>query len=83
MVQAMYLSMGLQHDYRKALKNVSAPVLVIHGADDLQTEDASRTYTESFANSRLHVMQNATHFSFYEQPEGFSMVLGEFLGGLE
>ena len=32
MVHAMYFSMGLQHDYREAMKNVTAPVLVIHGA---------------------------------------------------
>jgi proline iminopeptidase len=34
MTWGMYVSMGQRHDYRPALKNVTAPVLVIHGADD-------------------------------------------------
>ena len=34
MVQAMYFSMGRRHDFRGALKNAGAPVLVIHGAKD-------------------------------------------------
>ncbi len=83
MVQALYFSMGLRHDYRQALRAVSAPVLVIHGADDLQTEDASRVYAAAFPNSRLRVIANAAHFSFHEQPEEFAGVVGEFLGELQ
>jgi len=83
MVWATYVSMGTRHDYRGALKDVNAPVLVIHGADDLQTEKASRTYTDSFPNARFHVIQNAAHFAFHEQPEEFAAVTGEFLSELK
>jgi len=83
MVWAMYLSMGTRHDYRDALKDVKAPVLVIHGADDLQSEKASRAYVDAFPNARFHVIEDATHFPFYEQPEEFGTVLGEFLRGLK
>jgi pimeloyl-ACP methyl ester carboxylesterase len=79
MVQAMYFSMGQRHDYRAAVKAVKAPVLVIHGANDLQTEKASRIYVDAFPNARFHVIQNAAHFSFVEQPQEFSAVVGEFL----
>lgn len=82
MVQAMYFSMGQQHDYRKALTTVTAPVLVIHGADDLQSEAVSRIYSDTFPNARFEVVQGATHFPFEEQPQQFAEVVGEFLKGL-
>jgi len=83
MVWAMYVSMGTRHDYRGALKDVKAPMLVVHGADDLQPEEASRIYVDAFPNARFHVTEDATHFSFYEQPEEFAAVVGEFLRGLK
>ena len=83
MVWAMYLSMGTRHEYRDALKDANVPVLVIHGANDLQTEKASRTYVDAFPNARFHVIEDATHFSFYEQPEDFAEVTSEFLSELK
>ena len=80
MVQAMYLSMGTKHDYRAALKTVNAPVLVIHGANDLQPEKASRMYADLFPNAQFQVIQNASHFSFSEQPAEFARIVGVFLG---
>ena len=80
MVQAMYMSMGLKHDYRAALKQVNAPVLVIHGDKDLQPEKASRMYADAFPNVQFQVIQNASHFAFSEQPETFARIVGEFLG---
>jgi pimeloyl-ACP methyl ester carboxylesterase len=66
MVHAMYFSMGLQHDYREALKNVVAPVLVIHAANDFQSEAVSRLYVDAFPNSRFKIVEGATHVSFGE-----------------
>jgi proline iminopeptidase len=83
MVWAMYLSMGTRHDYRSALKGVTVPVLVIHGADDLQPEAASRVYVDAFPRARFHAIEDATHFSFYEQTEEFAAVVGEFLSELK
>ncbi|MFN8457022.1 MAG: alpha/beta fold hydrolase [Anaerolineae bacterium] len=80
MVQAMYFSMGQRHDYREALKVVNAPVLVIHSADDLQPEAATRVYVEAFPNARFQVIEQAGHFAFVEQPTLFAQVVGEFLG---
>ncbi len=72
MVWAQYISMGQRHDYSKALNDVTVPVLVIHGADDLQSESASRLYAEAFPNSEFVVIQNASHFSMEQQPEQFA-----------
>ena len=81
MVWAQYVSMGQRHDYRKALESVTVPVLVIHGADDLQSESASRMYAEAFPNAEFAVIQNASHFSFEEQPKQFAGLVEDFLAG--
>jgi len=83
MTWGMYISMGQRHDYRPALKNVTAPVLVIHGADDLQSEAASRLYEEAFPNAEFTVIENAGHFSFEEQPADFAKIVSQFLSGLK
>jgi proline iminopeptidase len=82
MVQAMYFSMGQRHDYRPALTPVSAPVLVIHGANDLQPEAASRVYAEAFPNATFEVIAEAAHFPFAEQPEVFALLVEQFLSTL-
>ena len=79
MVHAMFLSMGMQHDYRQALRNVKAPVLIMHGEKDLMPLEACKTYDELFPNSRLVVINNAGHFSFDEQPEQFAKAVESFL----
>ena len=83
MVWAMYISMGQRHDYRPALAVVTAPALVIHGADDLQSEDASRIYSQALPNARFAIIQDATHFPFIEQPDEFGRLLADFLAGLQ
>jgi len=87
MVQAMYLSMGKRHDYRAALRRVQAPVLVVHGENDLLPERVSRMYVDSFPNGRLHVVKNgktraagrAGHFLFSDQPDELGRIVGRFL----
>ena len=82
-VHAMFFSMGKKHDYRNALKNVDAPVMVIHAADDMQSEAASRMYADTFPNADFEVIQNSGHFPFHEQPVRFAQVVGPFLSSLE
>jgi proline iminopeptidase len=82
MVQAMYLSMGRRHDYRDALHKVNAPVLVLHGDRDLQTEEASRLYAEHFPNARFETINRAGHFAYADQPEIFAVKVGSFLNRL-
>lgn len=79
MVWAQYVSMGRRHDYRPAFSEVDAPVLVIHGRNDMQSESASRMYADAFPNAEFAVIDEATHFAFGEQPEKFAEVVTEFL----
>lgn len=79
MVWAQYISIGQRYDLRPTLADVSVPVLVIHGADDLQTEAASRLYVDAFPNAEFVVIEDATHFAFGEQPEEFAQIVTEFL----
>jgi proline iminopeptidase len=79
MVQAIYLGMGTRHDYRPALKAVTAPVLVLHGADDLQPEAASRLYSDAYPHAQFQIIPKATHFMFEEQPEAFAAAVRVFL----
>jgi proline iminopeptidase len=83
MAWAQYLSLGQRHDYRPALREVSVPVLVLHGANDLQSESASRMYSETFPNAQFAVIPSAGHFSFEEQPKTFERLVADFLAGLE
>jgi pimeloyl-ACP methyl ester carboxylesterase len=53
-----------------------APVLIVHGEDDLLPEQNSRMYADCFPNARLHMMRKrnsaggvAGHFLFDDQPE--------------
>jgi proline iminopeptidase len=79
MVWAGYVSMGQRHDYRPALRKVDVPVLVIHGADDLQSEAATRLYVEAFPNAEFAAIENAGHASFEDQPDQFTAIVKSFL----
>jgi proline iminopeptidase len=83
-VQAIYLSMGKRHDYRAALRAVEAPVLVVHGSEDIfQPEGASRSYAEALPNAQFRIVEGAGHFPFYSEPDAFAQIVGEFLSELE
>jgi proline iminopeptidase len=84
MVQAMYLSMGRQHDYRRALATITAPTLVIHGQRDIVPVAVSRTYAEGIFGARFVVLpaaqnQGVDHFPFADETVGFGQAVGEFL----
>ncbi|UCC51398.1 MAG: alpha/beta hydrolase [Anaerolineaceae bacterium] len=79
MVHAMYLSMGQRHDYRPAMESVTAPVLIVHAADDFQAEAASRTYLDVFPHAQFETIADAGHMVFYDQPAQFAEVVSEFL----
>ncbi|MFB3829493.1 MAG: alpha/beta fold hydrolase [Bryobacteraceae bacterium] len=82
MVPAMYLGMGRRHDYRPALRAVEAPVLVVHGAADMQPESATRTYVAALPKASLTVIPGAGHFPFADQPRRFTAALAAFLDAL-
>lgn len=79
MVHALYLSLGMKYDLREYVKKISAPVLVIHGASDIQPELASQEYAALVQKGIFKVMAGASHFAFDEKPEEFAALLSDFL----
>lgn len=83
-VKAIYVSIGKRHDYRDSLQAVKAPVLVVHGPEDIyQLKGASRSYAGAFLEAESRLVEDAGHFPFYAQPDLFARVVGEFLGESE
>lgn len=79
-VQGIYMSMGMSYDHRPALKSIDVPVLVLHGADDIQSEEASRTYSNTFPNATFVSIPKAGHFMWLDNEAAFIEAIKEFLG---
>ena len=78
-VHALYLSLGMKYDLREYVKRIQAPVLVIHGARDIQPEAASRQYAALVQNGIFKVIEGASHFAPEETPEEFASAIRDFL----
>lgn len=79
MPYATFLSLGRRHDWRAALARVTAPVLVVHGAEDLQPEAQSRSVAALFADARFVAIPGAGHFVQEEQPGALARAVRDFL----
>jgi proline iminopeptidase len=79
---AAFCGMGKHHDYSAALRAIHAPVLVIHGANDLQPESASRHFAAYFGGSRFVTVEGAGHFVFDDRPQEFAAAVRGFLTDL-
>ncbi|MGW1001129.1 alpha/beta fold hydrolase [Streptomyces sp. NPDC002520] len=67
-------------DYRPLLARVTAPALLVVGADDTYTPVAdAEAMHRALPYSRLHVVDRAAHMPNLERPEEFGKVLAEFL----
>ena len=65
------------------LRRIEAPVLAIHGADDVITDPAqARKLVAGVRNGRAEFVANAGHAVQRDQPEEFLRLVGEFLGSL-
>jgi proline iminopeptidase len=74
---AIVAQFGAGLDLRAGLREVHAPVLVIHGKQD-PLETAGEVH-EAFPGSKLEMIDQAGHFPWLEQPETFYRVLDRFL----
>lgn len=67
---------------RPRLRRISAPTLLVWGAQD---GVVGRAYAEEYqrliAGSRLEIIEGAGHFPMLEQPEAFAHAVEAFLGG--
>jgi proline iminopeptidase len=80
MVWGIYLSLGQHHDYRKAMTSTAFPVLILHGAQDLQSEQTTRQYLGIYPQAGFTVIPGASHFAFDENAAEFARAVKEFLG---
>ena len=80
--RAQYFSMGFRHDYSVALEAITAPTLVVHGGDDLQSIEVANDYAGWIPDSRVVTIQGAGHFPHYTHGEALSPMVRAFLDGL-
>jgi 3-oxoadipate enol-lactonase len=68
-------------DQLDALPKISAPTLVIAGAEDPATppEDHARPIAEGIPGARLEVVADAAHLGNYERPEEFTRLILDHL----
>jgi pimeloyl-ACP methyl ester carboxylesterase len=68
-------------DYRPKLKNVDKPTLIVVGEyDPTTTPRAARVLHDGIPRSELHVVPDAGHLSFVEQPDDYLAAVRGFLG---
>lgn len=65
-----------------ALRAITAPTLVIHGANDLQSEASSRSFADAIPNADFERIRGAGHFPFLDQREAFAAAVGRFLSSV-
>ncbi len=71
-------------DWLSQLKTIKVPTLVIAGALDAGAPPAmAETIHKEIRNSRLVVLEDASHLSVAEQPEKFSALVREFLQSIQ
>ena len=79
MPYAVFVGLGRSHDWRRALARVTAPVLVLHGAKDLQSEEQTRGVAGLFASARFAVIPGAGHVIQEDAPAELARAVREFL----
>jgi pimeloyl-ACP methyl ester carboxylesterase len=70
-----------ESDFRPAMKNVTAPVLVVHGEKERAPLEGAREWAAAFPNARLLVVPGAGHAPFSETPDAFFPPVETFLNG--
>jgi proline iminopeptidase len=67
-------------DIRDGLKNVTAPTLIVVGADDIVCSPESATAMHlALSDSKLLLIEDCGHFPWMEQPQVFEKRVPEFL----
>jgi len=71
------------YDIREDLKKVKAPSLILQGRQDPMPESVAIEIHGLLANSQLHFIERAGHFTWLEQPKEFFDTVHAFLGELQ
>jgi pimeloyl-ACP methyl ester carboxylesterase len=71
---------GLKTNYTDRLGEIQAPVLIVHGEQDIGVPlHYARRAAERFPNARLVVFEKAGHWTQRDYPEKFNKLMLEFL----
>lgn len=72
---------GLRSNFTNRLHEITAPTLIVHGAEDTAVPLAYAQRAHALMpNSELSIMQECRHWPQGEKPEEFNRVVGNFLG---
>jgi proline iminopeptidase len=76
---------GTLKDYDRVndLAQIDVPTLFVCGEYDEATPESTRIYSARVQGSKFHVIENASHVPYLEQPEAYLSVLQNFLNELE
>ncbi len=66
-------------DWRAAAARIRARTLLVHGTSDLIPVSQAERTAATIPGARLHVIADAGHMPFWEQPEQFFAIVEEFL----
>lgn len=67
------------YDWREKAASIQAPVLVIHGMEDLIPVESSREWAEAIPDARLVTIEGSGHYPHLEAPEVFFEAVDKFL----
>ncbi len=76
---ALLLGPVAPYDYWDRLPEITAPTLVVHGADDPIPPDMAREVAEKIPDARVVVLDDAGHFPFLEAPDTLFGAIRAFL----
>ncbi|MDX1467744.1 MAG: proline iminopeptidase-family hydrolase [Acidimicrobiia bacterium] len=76
-----FTSTGTLKDYDRTndLTKVEVPVLFVCGRHDEATPESATYFASLVPEAQLHVLEEASHFPFLEQPDEFLEAVGDFL----
>ncbi len=71
----------IDQDYRRKLKDVKAPTLIIAGRyDGVSTPEFAVQYKDFMPQARFEMFENSGHNPYLEEPEKFYALFNEFFG---
>ena len=64
------------------MNKIKVKALLVAGAEDSLTRKDMQSQQQAWAGSELHMIENASHMSFVEQPDEFNNRVASFLASL-
>ena len=69
---------------RGLLRRIQVPTLVLWGDHDrIVSPQYGKAFSEEISGSKFHLIENAGHYPFVEQPQAFHSQVAAFIGGHE